>query len=113
MLSELVWEVVVGVLTIFLADRFVSGASFNGSLSQLLFCGFVLGLLYGFIRPSIKKLTLPFIVLTLGFLGFIIDIATIWLVDIAFVELEIIGIVPLILTAIISSLLHTLLALKK
>lgn len=111
--ADFIWEVAVGILTIFLADKFISGVNFSGSLLGLVICGLVLGVIYAFVRPLIKKITLPLRVLTLGIFGFIIDMSILWFIDIAFTELQIIGILPLIYSTLIAWGLHLILGLKK
>jgi len=108
-MARLFWQIVVGILGIFLGIRFVPGVSleippegviFLGiKLTQewqvLILIGVVLGLVNFFIKPILKIITLPLRILTFGLLGLVINMLLIWAVDIFFPELVIEGLVPL------------------
>lgn len=115
-MARLFWQIVVGILGIFLGVRFVpgvflkippEGAIFLGiKLTQewqvLVLIGVVLGLVNFFIKPILKIVTLPLRILTFGLLGLVINMLLIWAVDIFFLELVIEGLIPLFwLTAIV------------
>ena len=86
---------------LWLADRFVPGVSLLGDGKTLVLIGAVLGAVNFFLRPLLNVLTLPLKILTLGLFGFIINMLLVWLVDIAFTELIIIGLAPLFWTTAI------------
>jgi putative membrane protein len=91
-----------GVASFWLADRFVPGVEFTGSIKYLIISGAILGLINFFVKPVLKIITLPLRLLTLGIFGWIINIIIVWAVDIFFPELIIDGIIPLLWTTLIA-----------
>lgn len=100
-MNRLILQVFAGILSLWLADRFVSGVEFTGELQYLFLAGLFLGLINFFIKPILKLITLPLRILTLGLFSLVINIAMVWIVDIFFPELIISGIIPLLQTTII------------
>jgi len=98
---SLIFQVAGGVLSFWLAIKFVSGVEFTGEIKYLIMAGAFLGLLNFFIKPVIKIIALPFNILTFGLFGLIINMGLIWFVSLAFPELIIQGIVPLFWTTLI------------
>ncbi|MDD5145077.1 MAG: phage holin family protein [Candidatus Pacebacteria bacterium] len=96
-----IFQLIAGVASLWLADKFVSGVDFTGEIKYLISAGVVLGTINHFIKPLLKLITLPLRVLTFGLFGLIINIATVWAVDILFPELIIKGLIPLLLTTLI------------
>lgn len=94
-------KIASGILGLWLASNFVTGVEFTGTWKILLFAGFLLGLMNFFIRPILKSITLPLRIITLGLFGLIINMAMVWLVDIFFTELTIVGVLPLLWTTLI------------
>jgi putative membrane protein len=101
MLDRLILQILAGILALWLAVKFVPGVEFEGKIQILLFAGLVLGLINYFIKPILKFITLPLRILTLGLFTLVINMFLIWLVDLFFKELKILGILPLFLTTII------------
>ena len=107
-MSKLLFQIIAGILGIWLAQRFVPGVEFLGPIKTLLLVGLILGLINFFIKPISKVITLPLRLLTFGLFSFVVNIAiivinmaTIWIVDVIFPELIVRGIIPLFLTSII------------
>ncbi|MBU4351163.1 phage holin family protein [Candidatus Parcubacteria bacterium] len=96
------WNLVLRIagssLGLWLANEFVAGARVNGNWKTYLLIGAVLGVINFFIKPILDTLALPLKILTLGLFSLIINMVLVWLVDIAFVELVIIGLAPLFWT---------------
>jgi len=98
---KLIFQIAGGIVSLWLADRFVSGVEFTGEIKYLFFAGALVGLINFFVKPILKKLTLPLRILTLGLFDFIINMAIVWFVDIVFPELIILGFLPLLWTTLI------------
>ncbi len=94
-------KIVSGVLGLWIAVNFVSGVNFTGSLKSLVIAGCLLGVINFFIKPVLKTITLPLRMLTLGLFGLIINMAMVWAIDIFYVELVIVGMMPLFWTTLI------------
>jgi len=97
----LISQILLAVLGLWLATIFVPKVEFTGSIQTFLIAGAILGALNFFLKPILKKITLPLRILTLGLFGFLINMGIIWIVDIIFPELVIPGIVPLFWTTLI------------
>jgi putative membrane protein len=124
-MERLFWQIVVGILGIYLGINFVPGVSVEIPPEGIIFLGIkltaqwqvivligiVLGLVNFFIKPIFKIVTLPLRILTFGLFGFIINMLMIWLVDIFFPELVIEGIIPLFWLTIVVWVLSFLLGL--
>ena len=100
-LFKLILQVIIGILGLFLAKEFVPGVEINDSWQTLLWCGLFLGLINTFVRPALNLITLPLRLITFGLFGLVINMAIIWVIDILFPELIIVGIAPLFYTALI------------
>lgn len=101
-MAKLIFQIIGGIASFWLADRFVPGVDFVGEIKYLFFAGTLLGAVNFFVKPLLKTITLPLRILTLGLLGIVINMAIIWFVDIVFPELIIQGIVPLFWTTVIA-----------
>lgn len=110
---NLIWNLIGGVLSIYLAVKFIPGVEFTGEIKYLVFAGIFLGLINFFIKPILKIITLPLKILTFGLIGLIINMLIIWVVDIFFPELDIKGLVPLFWTTLLVWGVGFLLGLSK
>jgi len=106
-ISRIFSQIIVGILGIYLAILFIPGVDIsNGEFTKegikiLILIGTVFGLINFFIKPIISFITLPLRIITLGLFGIIINITMIWIVDIIFKELTILGFSALFWTSII------------
>lgn len=111
-IGKLVLHIIAATLGLFLAARFVPGVEFYGTYFMLLVIGIVLGLINFFIKPMLKAISVPIMILTLGLSTLIINMAMVWLIDIIFpAEIEIYGITPLFFTTLIIWVLSFLLGI--
>ncbi len=108
-MRSFVLKILIGILTIFVAVKFIPGVSLKiseeGKLKKdwqlILAIGTILGILNFFLKPILKILTLPINLLTFGFFSFIINLILIELIDILFLELKIGGLKSLFLTGLV------------
>ena len=98
---KLIFQMIAGILSFWLAVKFVPGIEFVGEIKYLIFAGCFLGLINFFLKPILKIITLPLRVLTFGLFSLVINMLMIWAVDIFFPELIIQGIIPLFWTTAI------------
>jgi putative membrane protein len=71
------WGLNVGALA--LASLLVDGVDFNSSLKTLLVAGFVFGVVNMLVKPIVKLLALPLIVLTLGLILFFVNVLMLYI----------------------------------
>lgn len=81
MLSFLL-HIIGNAVGLYLAARFVQGVSWNGDLISLLAAAALLGILNVIIKPIVKILSAPLILLTLGLFIIIINFFILWLLQI-------------------------------
>lgn len=111
----LIFRLFSNVLAIWIAYVFVPGFMVNGSLKEFVVAGILLGLFNLIIKPIIKIISAPIILLTLGLFTIVINAFLLLLVDylLDFVIIQtysalfwatiVIGIVNMITTSIIKS----------
>ena len=63
----------INTIAIMLAVKFVPGIVYSGEWWGMLLVGVIFGLVNTFIRPFIKLLTFPLLILTLGLFTFVIN----------------------------------------
>lgn len=126
MLGKLFWHIITGILSLFLANRFITGvtleilpeSSFLGIILAeywriLVVIGGILGIINFFIKPILNLITIPLKFLTLGLFSILLNMAIIWFLDILFLELTITGLTPLFLTTVIVWATSSFLGLKR
>ena len=93
-------------VALYVAFLMVPGFLVSGSWEQYLIAGLVLALLNMIVRPVLKIISFPLILLTLGLFTFIINILILWMLDylVSFVTIE--GFMALIWATIIVSIVN-------
>ena len=111
-MKQLFWQVIFGVLGLYLAILLVPGVAISGGeeltqqgIKTLFLAGAVLGLINFFIKPIVKIITFPLRLLTFGLFGLVINMAMVWIVDVLFFELTIANLSALFWTSLIVWLL--------
>jgi len=110
-MTNLIFQIIAGIISLFLTTKFIPGVEFTGSWQQLLLAGGILGLANFFLKPILNLITLPLRTLTFGLFSLVINMGIVWLVDILFPQLIIPGLVPLFWTTVIVWLVSFLLGL--
>jgi putative membrane protein len=115
MLKKILWQIIVGIIGLYLAVLFVPGTEIAGgeALSQegvkiLILAGSVLGLINFFLKPIVSLISFPLKLLTLGLFNLVINMTMLWIVDILFFDLNIIGLSGLFWTSLIIWLLSSI-----
>lgn len=104
----LVYTVGAG-LSFFLASKFVPGVTFDGGLGALALAGFLFALFYSAIAPIIKLITFPLRILTFNLFSLVIDMAVVWVVDGLVHDLQIHGLLALLITTLIILVINAIL----
>lgn len=112
-MRNLILQIIAGVLSLWLAAKFVPGVQFIGAIQYLIIAGSILGIANFFLKPALNAITLPLRIITLGISGLIINMLMVWIIDIVFPELIIKGIVPLFWTTALIWLVTFFLGLSK
>lgn len=113
---KILLKVGINALAIYLASGVLDGVKLSTKapyslefFGTLVFIGFVLYIATIIIKPLAKVLTFPLVIVTFGLFNVIINIFIIWGVAALLPQLEIQGMVPLILTTLIVSLVNSIL----
>lgn len=96
-------QIIAGILAIWLAKEFLSEKEFifEGTLKTLIIIGATLGIINVILKPVLDLITFPLKILTFGLFSLIIIMFLLWIVDIIFVELNIVGIKGLLKAGLI------------
>ena len=88
-------------LALYVATWFVAGFNFTGGIKEYAIAGVVLGLLNMIVKPVIKLISMPIIILTLGLFTIVINGLLLWAVGYIFDFIMIANIVSLVWATII------------
>lgn len=115
MLIKIAIKIAINAFAVYIASVILDGVNLGieGTFSLqdigiLALIGFALWLGNEIIKPLIKVLTFPLILVTFGLFNIIINILILWGVDIFLTQLEIVGFIPLIITTLIVSVINSL-----
>ena len=76
---------------------------------ELLLAGAVIGVINGIIKPLVKLLSLPLMLLTVGLFGIVINVGMLMLADFFLDNLEINGFLAYFATSLVLSVVHVVL----
>ncbi|MBI4708639.1 MAG: phage holin family protein [Candidatus Portnoybacteria bacterium] len=96
-------RILANSLAIYLIAYLIKGVDFDGGWKMLLLAGFVLSLINIVIKPIVKFISLPLIILTFGVFSLVINILMLWLLTKIIPDLSISGIMAFIWSTIIVS----------
>lgn len=78
-MTKFILRWVVNALALFLAVYLIPGVNLEGGWVSLLWLALIFGLINAFLRPLLKLLTCPLIILTLGLFTLLINTFLFWL----------------------------------
>lgn len=76
----LILHILANGLGILIAERFIPGVIFGGNIWTLLFASAILGLINYFIKPILKIISFPLILISAGAFNFALSAMIIWFV---------------------------------
>lgn len=79
-LKKFIQSWTINTLAVAVAASIVSGIQYEGRILNLLIASLLLGILNAFIRPILRLLALPLILITLGLFFFVINAVLLWAV---------------------------------
>ena len=106
LIARIVLSIVSNAVAILGASYFIQGFIFNGSFPELLVASSIITFMNVFIRPALKLVLSPLIILSLGVFIIIINAFTIYILDILTVSIKINGLVPLVLGTLLISAIN-------
>ena len=78
-MTKLILRWAINAIAIYLAVTFFPGITLHSGLLSVIWLALILGLVNAFIRPLLKLLTCPLIILTLGLFTLLINTFVFWL----------------------------------
>jgi len=78
-MTKFILRWVINAIAIYLAVTFVPGITLRSGLVSVIWLALILGLVNAFVRPLLKLLTCPLIILTLGLFTLLINTFVFWL----------------------------------
>lgn len=75
----MIWRLLINAVALWVATRVVPGISFDGDWRLLFVVALLFGLLNVVVRPILKLLTFPFLIITLGLFIFVVNALMLWL----------------------------------
>lgn len=98
---RLILKLLVNAAALWVAARIVEGISLTDDIVTILFIALVFGLINTFIRPILKLISLPVVILTLGLFTFVINAVMLAITAGIMEGLSIDGFVPALLGAVV------------
>ena len=93
-------------LALYTANYLVPGFIVNGSWKEYLLAGIFLGLLNLIVKPVLKAVSMPFIILTLGLFTLVINGLLLWTVDYIFSFVSIKDVATLLYAVIVITIVN-------
>ena len=93
-------------MALYVATLFVQGFGIEGGIKEYLIAGVILGLLNLTVRPVLKLISMPIIILTLGIFSLVINALMLWIVGYAFEFVVIENLYALVWATIIIGLVN-------
>lgn len=100
-IAKIIFQIFSNTVGIFAAAQLIQGFSFTGGFKDLIITAAILGFINIFIRPILKLMFGPFIILTLGLFSIIINAGLLMLLDFFISSLTIGGYLPLLLASLL------------
>jgi putative membrane protein len=76
---QFIVRLLINAAALWAATQFVSGISFDGDWRLLFAVALIFGVLNAIVRPILKLLTLPILIVTLGLFIFVLNAFMLWL----------------------------------
>jgi len=89
MIRRFLLRILSNALALYLVTSLVPGVSFRGDWKAYVFAGLIFAVINAFLKPILKLVSMPFIVLTLGLFSIVVNMATLWILVQVVTELSI------------------------
>ncbi len=108
---RIILRVLINAVALWAAASIIDGIELSSRFSSILIVALVFGITNAALRPFVKLLSLPFIVLTLGLFTFVVNGAMLLVVDWLTDGLEVDGFINAMLGAVVISVVSWALSL--
>jgi putative membrane protein len=111
-IGRLIFHIFTNAVALLVASYFVAGFSVSGGLVALAIAAIILTAINTFIRPILKLLLGPLVILTFGLFTIVINALSLYLLDLWSPAITIQGYLPLLLGTLIVSVVNAVLGLS-
>jgi len=98
-------------LALFLAANYISGVSLSGGYKELVIAALFIGLANFLLKPGLKLIFGPFIILSLGLFTIAINMGILWIADKFLPQVEFVGFSALFLTTFLIGLINFIISI--
>lgn len=105
-LLRIIAKIAANIAGLWIAATFIAGFAFAGSIQNYLIGGVVLALVHLILRPVLKIISFPFLLITLGAFSIIIYIILLLVADYFLPQLTITGFLPLLWASLLFGVLN-------
>ncbi|OGG42114.1 hypothetical protein A3A21_00580 [Candidatus Jorgensenbacteria bacterium RIFCSPLOWO2_01_FULL_45_25b] len=109
--SRLIAHLLGNMIALYAASHLIPGFIFTGGKKELAMAALILTLIHMFVKPIVKLMFIPLIILTLGLFLIIINIGTLYILDIVSSSLTIEGYMALLWATLLISAINFILHL--
>jgi putative membrane protein len=124
MIKKIIVGVVLNALALYAVTYFLTDIHYTGGILFFIIAGFIIGLLNVFVKPLMKLLSFPLMIMTVGLFSFVINAIIFWLtvkivngIHVSDVTVEITGVVTYLIAAVVFGIvnwvLHIFISNKK
>lgn len=103
---KLVLLIAANILALYLASYYIEGVALRGGLWNIALVGLAFSIVNFIVKPIVKLVLSPFILLSFGLLIIVINMAMLWVTDLIFPQLTISGIAPLFLATLLVGIVN-------
>ncbi len=116
MIKKILFGILINGAALYAVTKLLTDVQYNGGFMFFVIGGLIIGILNTFVKPLLKILSFPVVILTFGFFSFIINIFIFWLTvkvinDIHFADVNVMvsGFLTYIMAALIFAVVNWLL----
>lgn len=112
-MRRLILAILINALALWVAHRYVPGFSVSGDVLTYAIAALVLAFLNGFIKPILKIIAFPLMLLTLGLFSLVINALLLWALSYIVPSVVIAGLMPLVWATLVVTVVNILLGTMK
>ena len=111
MVIKLITLIISSALALLLSVYYIEGVNISGGYKGLVIASLAIGLINFFLKPGLKLIFGPFIILSLGLFLLIINMGLLWVADAILPQLDFASFSALILTTLVLSVLNFIISI--
>ena len=112
-MRRLILAILINALALWVAHRYVPGFSVSGDVWTYAVAAVVFAFLNGFIKPVLKIIAFPLMLVTLGLFSLVINALLLWALSYIVPSVIISGLIPLVWATLVVTVVNVLLGVAK